>query len=400
MLENPYRNLTALVVDDTRVIRDFLRALLQNEGVGRILEAPDGATALTILQQPQQPVDIVFCDLAMPGMDGVETMRRIAAARLEPAITLISSYDAKVLHTVADMTQELGLRVLGTLNKPFTADDVSDILKEYLLTRRIHRSRQGFTVSVADLDQALRENWLDVYYQPKVRLSDGQLIGVEALARLQHPAFGTIDPDLFIPVAEASGRIVPLTMTVLQKAIAQGGEWARQGLALNIAINMSTLGTRRLDLPDVISDMAAQAGLPNERITLELTESQVTSGAEMLHIVSRFRLRGFQLAIDDYGTGQSGLQRLQRLPFTELKIDKAFVNGAHKDSDMRSILETSIELGKRLRMDVVAEGVESWNDWRLLKGLGCDLAQGYIASRPMPAAGIPIWAKSWSAPVA
>jgi EAL domain-containing protein (putative c-di-GMP-specific phosphodiesterase class I)/DNA-binding NarL/FixJ family response regulator len=399
MNESPYRNLTVLVADDSRSMRELIVAILQAEGVRKILQAEDGEGVMRALNTPGQAVDLVFCDLAMPGTDGVETMRRIAASRLEPAIALISGYDQKLLHTVSDMTSELGLRVVGTLCKPFTPEDVSELLKEFLLTRRIYRSRQGFSITVEELDDALEKQRVEVYYQPKVRLDDGQLVGVEALVRIVHPAFGVLEPDQFIPVAESSGRITPLTMIVLQKSIAQAGNWQRDGLDIGVAINMSTLAIRRLDLPEIVAEMAAKAGVPNDRITIELTESQVAEGPEMLHILSRFRLRGFNLSIDDYGTGQSGLQRLKRLPFTELKIDKAFVNGASRDADMRSILEVSIELGRRLRMEVVAEGVENWLDWRLLKRLGCDMAQGFVIARPVPAAGIGLWAQSWQAPL-
>lgn len=353
---------------------------------------------MRILDTEAQAVDLIFCDLAMPGTDGVETMRRIASSRLEPAVALISAHDPKLLHTVSDMTRELGLRVLGTLAKPFTANDVADILKELLLTRRIYRARQGFSISLDELDEALEKSRIDVYYQPKVTLDDGKLVGVEALVRINHPAFGVLEPEQFIPVAESSGRITPLTMLVVRKAFAQARAWRREGLDLGMAINMSTLAVRRLDLPDVLSNMAAECGIANNKITIELTESQVAEGAEILHILSRFRLRDFRLSIDDYGTGQSGLQRLKRLPFNELKIDKAFVSGASRDSDMRSILEMSIELGRRLRMDVVAEGVENWLDWQLLKKLGCNIAQGFVIAKPLPAAGIRLWAENWQAP--
>lgn len=398
MNENPYTKMTVLVADDSRSIREVLVAMLESEGVKQVLQAHDGESAMAVLENPDSMVDMVFCDLDMPGTDGVETMRRIAASRLAPAIALISGFDQKLLNTVSDMTRELGLRVVGTLNKPVTAEKVSVLLKEFLLSRRIYRSRQGFGITAEELDDGLKNNKVEVYYQPKVGLSDGKLHGVEALVRLHHPAFGLLDPDQFIPIAESSGRISALTMIVLEKAIKQGGEWHREGLDLSIAINMSVLAIRRLDLPELIAAMAAEAGFPNDHIIIELTESQIDSGPEILHIVSRFRLRNFRLSIDDYGTGQSGLQRLQRLPFTELKIDKAFVNGAHKDADMRSILEVSIQLGHRLRMEVVAEGVECWQDWQLLKSLGCDMAQGFVVAKPLPAAGISLWAKNWQAP--
>ena len=393
----PYSKMTVLVTDDSRAMRELLVAILEAEGIQNVLQAEDGESAMKVLDGANSAVDMVFCDLDMPGTDGVETMRRISASRLAPAIALISGFDQKLLNTVSDMTRELGLRVVGTLKKPFTQENVAELLREYLISRRIYHSRQGFVITVEELDDALKNDRVEVYFQPKVSLGDGKFSGVEALVRLHHPAFGLLEPDQFIPIAESSGRITKLTMIVLQKAISQGGEWIKEGLDISIAINMSFLAIRRLDLPEVISDLAAQAGFPSNHLILELTESQVSSGPEILHILSRFCLRNFRLSIDDFGTGQSGLQRLQRLPFTELKIDKSFVKDAFKDKDMRSILESSIQLGHSLRMDVVAEGVESWQDWQLLKSLGCDVAQGYVVAKPLPAAGISLWAKSWQA---
>ncbi len=389
--------LTALVVDDSASIRELVCAMLEDLGVGRVMQAEDGVSAFQRIEQSEWPVDLLFCDLAMPGVDGVETMRGLATRRLEAGIVLLSGMDPKLMATVADMAEQLGLRVLGTISKPFRQPQIAAMIEKFRRARSVPARRPALMITREELDAALSDGRIDVYYQPKIRLSDGAITGVEALARMHHPAYGLIEPDAFIPLAEESPhRITRLTLSVLQKAIAQAGAWHQSGLDLGMAINVSTLAIRRLDLPDIVEEMAQKAGVANDRITLELTESQVMGSAEILHIVSRFRLRGFKLAIDDYGTGHSSLKRLKRLPFTELKIDRSFVNGASSDADMRSILETSVDLGRRLRMDVVAEGVESWGDWHLLEEMGCDIAQGYVAARPVPATGIPLFAQRWA----
>lgn len=389
-------DLTALIVDDSRTVRELLAAMLEAHGVTRVVQAEDGVSAFRALEKLDQPIDLLFCDLAMPGVDGVETLRGLAARHIEAGVVLLSGLDPKLMATVADMAEQLGLRVLGAIGKPFREEQIAAMIEQYRRIRQPVRRRPALTITPQELEDALENERIEVYYQPKIRLSDGMLTGVEALARMHHPAYGLIEPDAFIPIAEESAQhITQLTLSVLQQAIGQAGEWHRAGLDLGMAINMSTLAIRRLDLPDIVEEMVSHAGIDNDRITLELTESQVMSTAEILHIVSRFRLREFKLSIDDYGTGHSSLQRLKRLPFTELKIDRSFVNGAAGDADLRSILETSIDLGRRLRMDVVAEGVESWADWRLLEGLGCDTAQGFVAARPVAAAGIPLFAQRW-----
>lgn len=304
--------LTALMVDDSRAIRELLAAMLQNLGVARILQAEDGVSAFRVLEQAERPIDLLFCDLAMPGVDGVETLRGLAARQIEAGVVLLSGLDPKLMATVADMADQFGLRVLGAVSKPFREEQIAAMLDEFRRTRQPQcRRRSMLMITSEELDAALDDGRIDVYYQPKIRLGDGQLIGVEALARMHHPAYGVIEPDAFIPLAEESSqRITRLTLQVLEQAIGQAGEWQRSGLDLGMAINMSTLAIRRLDL--------------------------------------------------------------------------------------RSILETSIDLGRRLRMAVVAEGVENWNDWQLLENLGCDTAQGYVAARPVAAAGIPLFAERWS----
>lgn len=397
MCGTPNKDLSVLIIDDSRAVRELLSAMLLDLGVRRVLEADSGAAALEQLGKTRQPVDVVFCDLAMPGLDGVQTLRGLAARHTDAGIALLSGLEPKLMGTVATMAQQMGLNVLGCLRKPWKQADVQIILESW---RRLQRPAASHDVAITpeELDEAMHNDRLDVFYQPKIRMSDGKLQGVEALARLHHPAYGLIEPDAFIGVAEASGRITQLTLVVLEKAIQQAGLWAQANLDLGIAVNLSALAIRRLDLPDIIANLALDAALPNDRITLELTETQLGGGPEMLHIVSRFRLYDFGLAIDDYGTGQSSLKRLKHLPFTEIKIDKSFVQGAAHDEDLRCILESSISLGQRLRLEVVAEGVETRADWDVLTDLGCDMAQGFLAARPLPARELPFWIENWTGP--
>ncbi|MDD3764853.1 MAG: EAL domain-containing response regulator [Nevskiales bacterium] len=389
--------LTALVVDDQAAIRQVLAAMLRDIGIGRVLQAEDGVSAFRMLDRSPHPVDLLFCDLAMPGIDGVETLRGLATRHIEAGVVLLSGMDAKVIATVADMADQLGLRMLGTALKPFSRDQIADFVERFHQLRFVARRRPAMMVTADEFDRAMDEGRIELYYQPKISLADGSLCSVEALARMHHPAYGVIEPDAFIPLAEENPqRMTRLTLAIFEQAIHQAGAWRKAGLDLGMAINVSTQAIRRLDLPDIAEDIVTRAGFDCDKVTLEITESQVLASAEILHIVSRFRLRNFKLSIDDFGTGHSSLKRLKRLPFTELKIDRSFVSGAANDADLRSILETSIGLGQRLRMDVVAEGVEDWADWQVLEDLGCDVAQGYFVSRPIAAPGIPLFAQRWT----
>ncbi len=208
-------------------------------------------------------------------------------------------------------------------------------------------------------------------------------------------------PDVFIALAESSGHIAPLTEWVVREAIRQAALWRRNGLDVGVSVNLSAQTLRELDLPDRIAATTAAAGLHPSRITLEVTESGMTDDIDsLLDIPTRLRLKGFLLAIDDFGTGFSSLTQLKRLPFTELKLDRTFVSGAATDGDSRSLLESSVNLAKRLQLKTVAEGIETEEEWNLLVWMGVDLGQGYYMARPMPAEKVLPWYTGWQAQVA
>lgn len=207
-----------------------------------------------------------------------------------------------------------------------------------------------------------------------------------------------LGPAAFIPLAEKLGRIGALTDRVLGLAVAAGGQWLKQGLDLSISVNFAADDLNRVDLPEHIVAAATSAGLTASRVILELTESQVmTNLKSSTETVSRLRLKGVGLSIDDFGTGYSSMEQLKRVPFTEIKIDRSFVFGALNDATARTILESTIALGKSLKLNVVAEGAETREDWDLLSRLGCDLVQGYYVARPMPGDKIPGWVAAWNA---
>lgn len=386
--------LAALVADDVPVIRQALCAILRQNGVAQVHEAANGAEALALIET--QAVDVIFCDLSMPQIDGVEFLRKLPARHNGTALVLLSGEDEKVLRLVGDVARKRGLNLLGTLTKPITAVKVRRLLGQlHSAKEQQQRPLPAPLLTAEALDQALAQGHIEVHYLPTVRISDRVPVGVEALSRWRHPERGLLEPELFIPLAESSGRIHALTLYVARRALAQAGIWRKNGLSLEMAINISAAGTEGLNLPEAMTAAAADSGQAPETITLELTETEVAASAEMLDIVSRLRLKGFKLAIDDFGTGRSSLVQLRQLPFTELKIDRSFVHNAMHDPELRVILESSLDLARRLRMHVVAEGVETRADWELLAELRCDAAQGYWISPPIPDAEIPDWAKRW-----
>jgi EAL domain-containing protein (putative c-di-GMP-specific phosphodiesterase class I) len=203
-----------------------------------------------------------------------------------------------------------------------------------------------------------------------------------------------IPPDHFIPMAESSGLIHDLTICMMDQAMAQAAIWYSRGLAIKVAVNLSPLSLEQPDFLQRILALVDRYELPADRIVVEITEGSVVAHkGNSLGMLSRLRLKGFGLSIDDYGTGFSSMQQLARIPFTELKVDRSFVDGAHERKNLRVILQSALDMAKRLELVTVAEGVETMEDWRLLQDFGCNIAQGYLIAKPMPANELPVWLK-------
>ena len=352
-------------------------------------------------------VALVVIDLMMPGVDGIEVIRYLAARDCKAALVLISAVDQRVLQTAAQLAKAQGLWTIKSLTKPFSPLQLETILCEALpiVTGRqpqpaVWRKDAEPIVrresSRADLERALDKDELVVFYQPKVDIVSRALGSVEALARWQHPSEGILEPGHFIPLAEQSGLIDAVTDCVMEKAFAQMAEWQNQNLRLYVAINVSTSSLNRIDLPDHIAELVSVHGVAPEQVIIEVTESWLTDDAvTALDILTRLRLKGFGLAIDDFGTGYSTMEQLKEIPFSELKLDRAFVHGATDHNQARVIAGSSVSLGQELNLQVVAEGVETEEDWNLVSALGCDMAQGYFIAPPMCGSDLPKWLHSW-----
>jgi EAL domain-containing protein (putative c-di-GMP-specific phosphodiesterase class I) len=245
---------------------------------------------------------------------------------------------------------------------------------------------------IGDLRKAIAANELCLYYQPKAELDTGLVKSVEALIRWQHPTRGFIPPDQFIPLAEQTALIIPLTRWVLETAIAQCRRWLDDGLQLSVAVNLSMRNLRDESLPDTIAGLLAQYKIPPRQLRVEITESAVMTDVEhTLAVLQRLFALGVRIAIDDYGTGYASLSYLKHLPADELKIDRAFVRHLTTDVADQAIVRSTVNLAHSLGMQVVAEGVEDLATLNLLAALKCDIAQGYYLSRPVAARDLERW---------
>ena len=257
---------------------------------------------------------------------------------------------------------------------------------------------------LSGFERALREQRLHMVYQPKISLRDGGLTRVEALVRWDDPELGPIAPSRFVPLAEEHGLIDELTQWGLRTILRQWIDWCAEGIDTCIAFNISALSLQHLDFPDLVERMCRALEVPTDRLVLELTEGATQPLVKLMDTLTRFRIKGIGLAIDDFGTGYSSLMQLRQLPFTEVKIDQAFVADAPTSRDSRLIIHSVAELAKGLGLTTTAEGVETIEQLRIVRELGCDYVQGYLVSPPMEPTALKPWTskfrRAWPAMIA
>ena len=254
------------------------------------------------------------------------------------------------------------------------------------------------------LERAVKRHKLRMVYQPKVSLKDGKLQRVEALVRWDDPELGAIEPSRFVPLAERHGLIDELTLWGLRTVLRQWLDWRDDGIDTSIAFNISALSLQQLDFPDLVERMCRGLKVPTDRLVLELTEGATQPLIKLMDTLTRFRIKGIGLAIDDFGTGYSTLMQLRQLPFTEVKVDQAFVADVARTRDCRLIVQSVIELAHGLGLSATAEGVETIEQLRVVRELGCDLAQGYLISEPLEPQALKGWKtkfrRAWPAMIA
>ncbi|WP_228896838.1 EAL domain-containing protein [Acidovorax sp. Leaf73] len=385
-----------LVLDDESFMLKLMTHLLAKLGFTNVTTCDTGLAALNEVDQASRVPHLILCDLNMPGMDGLEFVRKLVEHGYVGSLILVSGEDERTLQSARTLVQAHHIEVLGSLHKPVSPQALFQLVERWVPPAGVahHHRSQGY--GAERLAEAIRAGELTNYYQPKVHVSTGEMAGVETLVRWRHPQDGMVFPDQFIGVAEGNGLIDALTQVVLGQALRDCAGWARAGLQLKVAVNVSMDSLNALEFPEQMTSAAASAGIAPQSIVLEVTESQLMKDLRApLEILTRLRLRRFKLSIDDFGTGHSSLAQLRDVPFDELKIDRSFVHGAHHNETLRAILLASLRLAKELNMEVVAEGVEDAADWFFLQSAGCDLAQGYFIARPMPAERVAEWAAEW-----
>lgn len=378
--------LSVLVTDDSVTQRQYAKALCQDLGVQDLHDAANGVDALQVLEA--RSVDVVLIDLEMPIMDGVELIRAMAQKKLVSSIIILSAKDPILIASVGTMAEADGLHVLGTFQKPLLPDALECSLLRFIQDAKTKAAEPKIApeneVTAIELSEALANGELTLAFQPKLTVQGLMLKGVEALARWHHPHKGMISPAVFIPLAERHGLIDTLTRHLLHLAFQHKKNWQNLGLRFNLAFNLSPLSLADSDMVDWLCKLTEDYGIVPTDVTFEITENALLGElASAIRTLARLRLKGFHIAIDDYGTGFANAQQLSRVPATELKIDRSLVHRSAARPQQRTILASTVDLAKNLKLTTVAEGVETEEDFKIIHSLGVDLVQGYYFSKPL-----------------
>lgn len=385
-----FARLSVLVLEDDAFQRDVLVAGLRRLGVGTVTEAEDGRAGLAVLARCGGAVDVVICDLQMEGMDGIEFSRHVSDYPIGGLI-FCSAHGEAVLGSAEWMAKAYKLPLLGVLPKPIRSQALTELLRSGMTGAGMLSSFIGGPPPSDDgmLDEirgALDTGQFVPFYQPKVDIASARILGAEILARWDHWERGIVGPVQFIQVMERHGLIDALTLSLLDQACAHLASWSAAAPDFTLALNVSPL---MLEKPGsaaaLLARMAAQ-GVAPERFVVEITEQAFAGDVgNLIENVIRLRMRGCGISIDDFGTGYSSLAQVSRVPLTEIKLDRQFVRGVPHRAKEQSIVESTLDLARRLKVKVVAEGVETPAERECLRALGCDIGQGYLFARPMPA---------------
>jgi EAL domain-containing protein (putative c-di-GMP-specific phosphodiesterase class I)/ActR/RegA family two-component response regulator len=382
----PVRSLRFLIVDDDADQRFLLSGTLARMGMTNVVEASSGRAALDLLGRDGTAFDIVITDLHMPDVDGMALVRRIGQRRLPVAVILVTSLDSDLLQTAAAMTEAYGVKLIGTLVKPVTKDKLFNIFTRYRAPDATPAARVtgGYLPTTEEVLNGFAAAQFVPHFQAILDLATGAIVGAEALARWEHPVHGVLGPELFLPPLARAGYLDELSWIMLALSAMEARSWLDAGLRTKVSVNVSATSLADPGYADSVTEIVSGHGIEPSQMTLELTETEaIMNVAAALENVTRLRMKGFGLAVDDFGVGYSSMHELSRMPFTEIKIDRSFVTAAAAGERPRLLIEQTVAIARQLGLKTVAEGVETRAERDMLERLGCDTIQGYLVAKPM-----------------
>jgi EAL domain-containing protein (putative c-di-GMP-specific phosphodiesterase class I)/CheY-like chemotaxis protein len=372
-----------LIIDDEADICDLIADVAETRGFSTQSVSDPGLVGAALAEF--KPTAIML-DLMMPGTDGVELLRTFGDAIKGCAVVLMSGHDSRVLNSARRLGAAHGINVIGVQEKPIDVTTLRATL-DSLAGATVKTEKKQAEVSGRDV----KRDDIVVFYQPIVECGSGRVRGMEALARWQHPQHGIVAPDRFM--AEMDEKAMDaLAARIMEVTTRDLGILHKSGFAVTVSINMTAGNLIDLGVPDRLDELCRQHGVLPENMNVEVTEGEAMRDVKRaMDVLTRLRLRGFGVAIDDFGIGYSSLRELQRLPFSAMKIDKSFVMDMTESRDSQIIVNAIIDLGHNLGLKVVAEGVETAAVYTMLAEKRCDLAQGYLISKPLPFDALQAW---------
>lgn len=383
--------LSVLIIDDDSFAINHAEHQLNKIGLQKVQSATSVIDALEVMSRSPKPFDVLMCDINMPDTDGLELIRLLSSNYRSEGLVIYSS-EKILIKPVRNLIASYNMNFLGHLEKPFRKSELIKILKTQLHTPAPKSNSNQESLTDKEVREGIKLDALEVVYQPQVCTLEQRIIGVEALARFRRRSGSLVGPAQFIPQIERMGLEYPFTINIFEKAVTQLAVWMAKGIDIKMAVNFSMTAIENLELPEKLADICSNHGISTDLIVVEVTETEITKNPQVaLEVLGRMSLQGFTLSIDDFGTGYSSLEKLQMLPFSELKLDRSYVSNACQEDVSMAIMKSIIELAKQLNMRTVAEGVETTRDVTLSREIGVDYIQGYHIAKPMPAEDLSQW---------
>jgi EAL domain-containing protein (putative c-di-GMP-specific phosphodiesterase class I)/FixJ family two-component response regulator len=386
-----------LLVDDDVFATKVMAAQLRKLGFENTKAMNDPILALEYLRSNIDKIKAIVCDLQMPALDGIEFIREVSLEKFSGELLLVSGEDPRVLRSAQRLVNAMGLTLLGAIQKPVELGALAKIMADAAVLEDSDQHVPRF--SVANIQAGLEAKEFVNFYQPKVDVKTGEVIGVEALIRWQHPQFGVISPSGFLAEMEANGldhELLTQVLTSTTGALALLREHAKKDEQFKVSVNLSDANLRDPQLPEKLVELVKQYGVKPRNLVLEVSENRMAGGRTLLiTTLSRLALKGFSLSLDDFGAGKTTMSDLSDIAITELKFDRSFVHNVHRDSAQELSLSSCIKMAEALGMRTVAEGIEEVADWHTIRNLGCNVVQGYLVAKPMPLESLADWIKAW-----
>jgi len=389
-------NSVALIADDSVAIRLLLEAMLKELNVRTIYHCEDGKQALNKLRQYSQEIEVMFLDLHMPGLDGVQLIEKIAQLDFSGAIIFMSSMEERVLESAKRLGIENKLNIAGTLNKPFTALEVSEALK---MARNfspiIEHALEPLTAD--EVHEAMTNNYFMPYFQPIVNTQDNSIFALEMLARLDIPGKGTILPAQFFGIDISQETVFEFNGRLYDIAFEQFAKLKAIAPAIKLSLNVEIDMLKHHDFVTWLSFYVNKyPAIEPEDIMLEIDEKQAFIGNNLVEQnLTRLKINNYNLCIDGFGSGLANLDTLATLPFNIAKIDRFFIQGICSSGITPEFVKSLKTLTQGLKITTIFEGVEVPEDLRFVEQLEFELFQGYLLCRPKPFEVIQRWMKSY-----